>query len=207
MTRLVLVRHGQTDSNVHRVLDSALPGPPLNALGREQAERLAERLGGWDIKAVHASHALRARQTAAPLAAALGVEVGLVTGVHEVFCGDLEGRKDPEARTAFDTVYAAWWTGDLDARLPGGESAHDLRDRFVPAVEDLVRAGPGTVVLVSHGAAIRLGAAALLGDTAETQYMGNTGVVVLRGAPGAWELEHWDTPPVRPPDTPAAGGR
>jgi broad specificity phosphatase PhoE len=48
-------------------------------------------------------------------------------------------------------------------------------------------------VLVSHGAAIRLAAAALLGDTAETWYVPNTGLVVLRPTPGGWELEDWDT--------------
>jgi probable phosphoglycerate mutase len=49
------------------------------------------------------------------------------------------------------------------------------------------------VVLVSHGAAIRLAAAALLGDTAETWYVPNTGLVLLRPTPGGWELEDWDT--------------
>lgn len=213
--RLVLVRHGQTPSNVLRALDSRPPGPPLTELGRAQAAALGERLATWDVESVHASHALRAQQTAAPVAAAHGLELRLAAGVHEVDCGDLEGRSDPEARRRFDEVYDSWWRGELDARLPGGESAHDLRARFLPTVDRLVVAATGDVVLVSHGAALRLAAAALLGDTAETWYVPNTGVVVLRpgpsgpGAVGEWELEHWDpAPPVGPPhpaDTPAAG--
>ncbi len=204
--RLTLVRHGQTASNVVRALDSRPPGPPLTELGRRQAAALAERLAGDPVTAVYASTAVRAQQTAAPVAAAHRLEVQVIDGVHEVFIGDLENRADVAAREQFEAVYAAWHQGDLDARLPGGESARELRERFVPAVEDLVSAGSGTIVLVSHGAAVRLGAAALLGDTAETAYLANTGIVVLQAADGGWRLEHWDPAPPRPGDV-TAGGR
>lgn len=206
MTRLILVRHGQTDSNVGRVLDSAPPGPPLNALGLSQAAALGERLATERVDVVHASVATRAQQTAAPVAAAHGLSVDVVEGVHEVFCGDLEGRGDEDARRQFDAVYDTWWTGDLQAHLPGGESALDLRARFLPAVDAVTRGVDGTVVLVSHGAAIRLAAAALLGDTAETQYVPNTGLVILTGgADEGWSLEHWDAAPPRPGDVTAGG--
>jgi broad specificity phosphatase PhoE len=191
--RLVLARHGQTDSNVRRALDSRPPGAPLNALGHAQAAALGERLAEEPITAVHASVAIRAQQTAAPVASAHGLDVGVVEGVHEVFCGDLEGRFDVAAREQFELVYRGWWTGDLDARLPGGESAHDLRDRFLPALDRILDGASGDVVLVSHGAAIRLAAAALLGDTAETQYVPNAGLVVLRPDGAGWVLEQWDS--------------
>ena len=135
------------------------------------------------------------------MAAAHGLEVEVIDGVHEVLVGDLEGRSDDAALEAFRDVYDAWWRGELDARLAGGESALDLRSRYLPAVDRIVADVDGSgdgdgdfdVVLVSHGAAIRLAAAALLGDTAETWYVPNTGLVVLRPTPGGWELEDWDT--------------
>ena len=102
---------------------------------------------------------------------------------------------DAASRALFDETYAAWWTGDLDAHLPGGESAHDLHARFLPAVEAISAGASGAVVLVSHGAAIRLAAAALLGDPAATRYVPNTGLVVLDATAGAWALEHWDEAP------------
>jgi broad specificity phosphatase PhoE len=204
--RLVLVRHGQTDSNVGKVLDTRPPGAPLNALGQAQAAALGERLATEPVTAVHASVATRAQQTAAPVAAAHGLDVTVVGGVHEVFVGDLEGRADVAAREAFDVIYDAWWAGDLDARLPGGESAHDVRDRFLPAVDRVLDGATGDVVLVSHGAAIRLAAAALLGDTAETWYVPNTGLVVLEPAEdGGWKLEHWDRAVPVPGDVTAGG--
>lgn len=192
MTRLILVRHGQTDANVGRVLDSRPPGSPLNALGLAQAAALGGRLATERVTAVHASRAIRAQQTAAPVAAAHGFDVDVVDDVHEVFCGDLEGRSDEEAREQFEVVYAAWHRGELDARLPGGESARDLHARFVPAVERITDGVAGTVVLVSHGAAIRLAAGALLGEGAETRYVPNTGLVVLTADATGWALEHWD---------------
>jgi broad specificity phosphatase PhoE len=190
--RLVLARHGQTDANVARALDSKPPGAPLNDLGHAQAAALGGRLAYDGVSAVYASRAIRAQQTAAPIAVAHDLPVTVVDGVHEVFCGDLEGRSDVAAREQFDLTYSAWWRGDLDARLPGGESAHELRERFVPVLSRLTERATRTVVLVSHGAAIRLAAAALLGDTAETRYVPNAGLVVLAARDLRWVLEHWD---------------
>jgi broad specificity phosphatase PhoE len=205
MSRLLLVRHGQTDANVSKALDTRPPGAPLNELGRRQAERLADRLRDEPISAVYASRAIRTQQTAAPLAAALGLDVVVVDGVQELFVGDLEGRSDEPAREVFEEVYAAWQAGDLDRRLPGGESAGELRERFAAAVHRIELPTTGAVVLVSHGAAIRLGVAALVGDTAESAYLGNTGLVELERVADGWRLAHWDPAPPREGDVTAGG--
>jgi broad specificity phosphatase PhoE len=207
--RLVLARHGQTEANVVRALDTVPPGAPLTELGHAQAAALAERLASWPVRALHASRALRAQQTAAAIGDVLGLPVGVVEGVHEVFCGDYEGRCDVVARTAFAQVYAAWSAGDVDARLPGGESARDLRSRYLGAVGAITGSGEGDVVLVSHGAAIRLAAGALLGEGAETRYVPNTGLVVLRADAGTatgWALESWDSAAPVHGDVTAGGG-
>lgn len=204
--RLLLARHGRTAANVGHVLDSRLPGSPLDDHGQAQAQRLAERLASWPVRAVHASRAVRAQQTAAPVAAALGLPVDVVDGVHEVDVGDMEGRSDAAALEAFHAVYDAWWRGDLDARAPGGESALDLRRRFLPALAAVLdRAPDGDVLLVSHGAAVRLAAAALLGETAETFYVPNAGLVVLRREAAGWVLECWDDAEPVPGDVTAGG--
>jgi broad specificity phosphatase PhoE len=190
--RLVMARHGETAANVQHMLDTRPPGMPLNERGHAQAAALGARLAADPVSAVHASVAVRAQQTAAPVAAAHGLDVTVVDGVHELFCGELEGRSGRAALERFMAVYEAWWAGDLDARLPGGESARDVRDRFLPALDGILDGASGDIVLVSHGAAIRLAAAALLGDTAETRFLPNTGLVVLRPDGDGWALEHWD---------------
>lgn len=209
--RLVLVRHGQTDANARHVLDTALPGYPLNTRGHEQARGVAGVLADWPVRAVFASKAIRAQETAAPVAEAHGLPVTVLDGVHEISVGDLEGAADAHSRRIFDDVYDAWWGGDLGRSMPGGESAADVRDRALPVVDELARAAddlpPGSaIVLVSHGATIRIVAGALLGDTVETAYVPNTGRVVLVRDPGSdtgWTLQLWDSGPTLPGDVTA----
>jgi broad specificity phosphatase PhoE len=204
--RLVLARHGRTTANATHVLDSRPPGAPLDELGVAQAEHLAARLADRPVRAVYASRAVRAQQTAAPVAAVHGLSVEVLDGVQEVYLGDLEGRSDAAALEAFEDVYAAWGRGELDVRLPGGESAREVRSRYLPALDGIVDGVThGDVLLVSHGAAIRLAAAALLGETAETFYVPNGGLVELRRAPGGWVLESWDTAERVPGDVTAGG--
>ena len=202
--RLVLVRHGRTPSNVARALDTALPGPALDELGRAQAAEVAGLLAGWPVRAVFASRATRAQQTAASIAEGLGLPVTTLDGVHEIFVGELEGLTDEVSRARFDEIFEAWWDGDPDRPQPGGESATDLRTRFLADVERALEGiDSGAVVLVSHGAAIRLSSAVLLAGRAEAgrgrdHPLPNTGRVVLRRDPDGWALELWDPIPEVP---------
>nr|WP_284288846.1 histidine phosphatase family protein [Angustibacter aerolatus] len=88
--RLILVRHGQTPSNVQRLLDTAVPGADLTDLGRQQAERVPTGLADEPVEAVYASTLVRTQQTAGPLAAALGLDVQVRDGLREITAGDLE---------------------------------------------------------------------------------------------------------------------
>lgn len=202
--RLILVRHGQTDANLSRALDSRPPGFPLNAQGHEQAQRVGRRLAGEPVAAVYASVAPRAQQTAAPIAAAHGLEVQIVEGIHEIFCGDYEGRSDHGARMKFDEAYRHWRDGELEQRIAGGESASEVLDRVLPVVNGLWRdhaaRGDEAFVVVSHGATIQISARAMVGHYRTPRYVPNTGRVVLvatgvdeAGAATGWELERWDT--------------
>ena len=188
--RIIFARHGRTAGNVSKALDSRPPGIPLDEVGLAQAEDLARRLAGEPVTAVYASRATRAQQTATPVAAAHDLPVVVIDGVQEADCGDLDGATDLVSHERFQQVYEAWLAGDFAVRVPGGESALDVRARFVAAVEAV--ATQDTVVVVSHGAAVRLGVGALLGEGAETRYVANAGVVILTGGPGRWELAHWD---------------
>jgi broad specificity phosphatase PhoE len=188
--RIVFARHGRTAGNVSKALDSRPPGMPLDEVGLAQAEDLARRLAGEPVTAVYASRATRAQQTAAPVAAAHGLPVVVLDGVQEADCGDLDGATDLASHERFQRVYESWLAGDFTVRVPGGESALEVRARFVDAVESV--AAPDTAVVVSHGAAIRLGVGALPGEGAETRYVPNAGIVILAGGPGRWELAHWD---------------
>lgn len=160
--KLLLVRHGQSEANAVGSLDCSVPGPGLTERGREQAGRLADRLADEDIRAVYASTMTRAQQTAEALAAQHGLPLQVLDGVHEVFVGDLNERVDEEAHALLDELFTAWLLdGELTRARPDGESAQDAVHR-ITADLDLVRdrhAGDGgTVVVVGHGMALRLGA-------------------------------------------------
>jgi broad specificity phosphatase PhoE len=198
--RLVLARHGQTQANIDRVLDTALPGPPLTALGRLQAAALGRELADGvegTVTGLYHSPARRARETADLVAEHLDLVPVEVTGVHEVQVGELEGRSDEPAIAAFRAVVDRWQAGDLDAAHPGGESGRDLLARYVPVVADLRDRHPdgGTVVLVSHGAALRVVAQELVEHVGtpppDEEHVANCGRVVLRPRGGGWELVAW----------------
>lgn len=202
--RLILARHGQTPANLKHSLDTLPPGPGLTELGEQQARLLAERLAGEAIVSVHASRALRAQQTAQPLAQRHRLSVEVVEGTHEVYVGDLEGRNDPEALRTFDDVYERWHAGRLDLPMPGGETGREALTRFIAGARSAISAingsGAGAVALVSHGAMLRLAArnlaANMNGNQASLRYLPNTGVIVLEADPDAstgWRYLSWDT--------------
>jgi probable phosphoglycerate mutase len=195
---LVLVRHGQTPSNVRGVLDTRLPGPELTEKGVRQATALAESLTGEDVVGVYSSVATRAHQTAMTVAGRYDLAAKCVDGLHELQAGDLEGSTEPVYREIFDKIFAQWLDGRLTERLPGGECAQDLLDRFLPGLDRIVAThGSGTVVVVSHGEAIRLAVPALahnLDRSASLMYVPNCGTVVLEtgpGRPAEWRCTTW----------------
>jgi broad specificity phosphatase PhoE len=155
--RLVLWRHGQTQWNAEGRFQGQ-SDIPLDAVGEQQAERAARLLAGLRPDAIVSSDLSRAMATAAPLARLTGLTVTTDKDLRERFGGLWEGLTDTEIRTRYPAEHAAWMP-------PGGESSAVVAERAGAALERIAAGmAPGTlVVVVSHGAAIRLGAARLLG--------------------------------------------
>ncbi|MFJ9025162.1 histidine phosphatase family protein [Streptomyces sp. NPDC102259] len=195
--RLLLVRHGQTPTNVDYLLDTAVPGPGLTELGARQAAALPQALVDEDVETLYASTLVRTQLTAAPLAAARGLDVLVRDGIREISAGDLEmvpgnsERGELYMRTVF-----AWAAGDLALRMPGGESGAEFLARYDAVVAEAAASGAGTVAMVSHGAAIRAWAAARAVNVdvpyAAAHRLANTGTVVLDGSPAdGWKALSW----------------
>ncbi|MGQ4618322.1 histidine phosphatase family protein [Nocardia sp. R7R-8] len=205
--RLILVRHGETEGNVAKLLDTRIPGLPLTERGAAQAKTFGEGLLR-PPKVLFSSAALRARQTASYIEAATGVAAMVLDGLHEVQAGHLEGEHSEEAHQTFQRIYRAWHEGDLALRVPGGESAQDVLDRFLPAIEELRNTyltsdddAHGDVMVVSHGAAMRL-VGRTLADVrppfTTNNHLDNTETIELVPMPdGGWECIRWGrfTPP------------
>ncbi|MCP2318313.1 putative phosphoglycerate mutase [Nocardia amikacinitolerans] len=149
-TRLLLLRHGQTELSVQRRY-SGRGNPPLTALGREQAARAAKMLAAkGDIAAVLSSPLGRARETAEAAGAALNVPVRTHDGLIETDFGTWEGLTFLEAAQRDPELHARW-LGDPSVAAPGGESFDEVRERVEAVRRDLVALYPGrNVLVVSH---------------------------------------------------------
>lgn len=199
--RLILVRHGETEGNVARRLDTKLPGSPLTEDGVAQAHELGERLHWEKPVGIFSSAALRARQTAEHALSTMDLDIShtVLEGLHEVQAGDLEDRSDHEAHHTFHSIYTQWHIGLLDQQIPGGESGRQVLDRLVPVIEKLrtehLLRGEQTIVVIAHGAAIRLVAAHLASippQFALASHLRNTQSIELGAvADGSWHCLRW----------------
>jgi len=155
-TRLLLLRHGQTELSVQRRY-SGRGNPALTEVGRRQADAAARYLaqrGG--ISAVFASPLQRAYDTAAAAAKALGLDVTVDDDLIETDFGSWEGLTFAEAAER-DVELHGRWLRDTSSVPPGGESFDAVTDRVLRARERIVAAHQGTTVLVvSHVTPIKM---------------------------------------------------
>lgn len=153
-TLVVMVRHGQT-SSTGTVLPGRAKGLDLADSGRAQAEAAARRIATLaKVAAVYASPLERTRQTAAPIAKALGLRVRVAKGLLECEFGEWTGRKLSELNKLPEWKMVQGAPSQF--RFPGGESFVEMQLRIVGQIEQLVAAHPGqTIVCVSHADPIK----------------------------------------------------
>lgn len=150
-TRLLLLRHGQTQLSVQRRY-SGRGNPELTALGREQVRAGAELIAsrGERIAAIVSSPLQRALQTAAVVSDLTGVPVSVDEGFIETDFGQWEGLTFAEAAEQFPDEHHAWLR-DATIDPPGGESFATVGERVGAARDRVIAAHAGqTVVVVSH---------------------------------------------------------
>ncbi len=151
--RVLLVRHGTTDE-VGRLLTGWKPGVRLNAIGRAEAERVAERLARVPLRAIYTSPIDRARETAEPIAARHGLVPVSRETLGEVALGEWTGRSFETLRG--DPRWEAFNRFRAGARPPGGEWMIEVQARVVGEIQRLFEQHPeDAVAVVSHGDPIK----------------------------------------------------
>jgi len=162
-TRILLVRHGQSQGNAERRFGGHSP-TPLSELGLRQAEATARALTVENLTAIYSSDLLRAVQTAEPLARETKLEIKRTGALRERSVGRMEGLTFEDAAEAFPEEYAALLRRDFEHVLLGGESYRQLLDR---AASELDRAiaehRGGTIAVFSHTGTICILALHLMG--------------------------------------------
>jgi len=159
MRRVFLIRHGSHD-RLGRILCGRMPGVSLSATGRAEADALARRLAGSGAGTLRASPRARTAETAAPIAAALGLPVETEPGLDEIDFGAWTGRTFDAL--ADDPLWSAWNTARATARPPEGESMVEAQARVTRVLDRFTQDG-APVILVSHGDVIRAALLAILG--------------------------------------------
>jgi len=153
----VLWRHGQTTWNVERRFQGQTD-IPLDETGEAQAEYTARRLATLRPDAIFSSDLTRAQQTAEALSKLTGLTIAQDKDLRERFGGEWEGLTDQEIRERYPTERATW-------NPPNGEPTAAVADRVAAAftrIASTLDRGQLAVV-VSHGAALRLGMERILG--------------------------------------------
>src|SRR6266542_7167027 len=151
MTELILLRHGETDWNRELRFQGHVD-VSLNAIGLEQARRLARRLAGEKAHRLYASDLLRAQQTAHPVARQLGLAIVSDAGLREQSFGRVDGMRVDDIKVQHPQAWEGWLRFQEDFCMPEGESTRQFHARVMDAVQRLVAAHRGeTVVVVTHG--------------------------------------------------------
>jgi alpha-ribazole phosphatase len=157
MARLLLIRHGQTETDDPTKLWGHTD-VPLSAEGARQAGKLRERLSHEKIDAVFSSDLVRARDTAAVIASSHGLEVVPRSELREIDFGDCEGMTFDDAKKRFPGIEKMWFENSPGRGFPNGESLEALArriDLFIATISEQT-AGDATVLLVAHGGSLRV---------------------------------------------------
>ena len=150
-TRLILVRHGQTEWNrVERFRGRA--DVPLNETGLAQAEATGRRIAAeWQPAAVYSSPLSRAFKTAEAIANHFDLPVQTHPGLTDMDYGEWQGLTPEEVKERWPEQHDAWFHAPQLARIPGGETLDNLRTRGLAAVNELsVKHHGQVIVLVGH---------------------------------------------------------
>lgn len=154
ITRLCLVRHGQSDGNATGRFGGHSP-TPLSALGVEQAEITARTLATERINVIYSSDLYRAVQTAAPLAELLDLPIIENSAFRERKIGVLEGKTFDESRVEHPKDYYALINRNIHHVITEGESYRQLLKRATKALHEVLRTHQGeNIVIFSHTGAI-----------------------------------------------------
>lgn len=211
--RLLLIRHGETDWNRALRFQGQID-VPLNAMGREQARRVGQRLAALHRRGDVAAHELyssdlqRAVQTATPItwashhtpdggeAHTQSVPVNTVCGLREQHFGVFEGHTAHDNQTRHPDLWDRWRRFDANFALPGGgESTQAFHDRVITALLDLCRQTEAAdLTVVTHGGVLDMVWRHAQGETLQGPRrcdIPNAGLNRLRFEAGRFHIDAW----------------
>lgn len=194
MTRLCLVRHGETDWNAGKRIQGHID-IPLSAMGHAQARAVGNALKDEGFAAIYASDLTRARQTAEATAHLARTPVQLHVGFRERHYGVFQGLTYAECEVRFPAAYACHKSRDPRFAPAGGESLLDFAGRLAYAFDEIARRHRDeTVAIFTHGGVLDIAyrQAASQSLTAPRDFaIPNCGINWIEVVDGCWSLLSW----------------
>jgi len=169
-TRLILIRHGESEDNFNWIYQGNGPGSGLTERGVKQAEAVALRLRDVKINAVYSSPKKRVIQTAEIINRYHNLKITFEDGLRDRESGILDGKiktsLPPELMKLTENIKT-----DENLRIPGGESFKDVKIRVRKAVDKIVKENKDkTVLIVSHGNTVRAIVSEIIGISLRETY-------------------------------------
>jgi len=154
MTKLILIRHGETDWNTEGRWQGQID-LPLNANGLEQAEQIANCLSESKICAIYSSDLNRAVETAKALEKVTGLPIHIDPRLREIHQGEWQGLLVEEIKERYAEAFQKRLENPCSVAPPGGETAKNVHKRVIKAINEIVKKHPGEkIAIISHGFAI-----------------------------------------------------
>lgn len=165
---MLLIRHGETQAAIRGEMFPMIDGqgnPALRPEGHAQAQAVGERLKSEAIDAIYVTTMQRTHQTAAPLAAALGITPNVEADLREVFLGDWDGGEFRFRAAENDPAFIRARDNECWGELPGAETFVELQTRVVRGLRRIAVAHPDQLVaVVVHGGVVGAALAAATGS-------------------------------------------
>jgi broad specificity phosphatase PhoE len=156
MSKLVLIRHGETEWNVEGRYQGQAD-PPLNSKGRQQARSLARELSGAGLELLISSPLKRAAETAQILAEILGLPVFLDNRLMEIHQGDWQSRLRAEIEGLYPELFRRWETEPWQVTPPNGENLSQVQERIDAFLDEILQRYPDSCFgIVTHRIPIAL---------------------------------------------------
>lgn len=163
MTRIFLVRHGQTAWNVGEIFRGRAD-IPLDETGLKEADLAGDALKDETIHAIYSSPLKRSVQTAEGIARYQNLPVQPLEAIIDISYGEWEGKENKEVKEKYPDLYNLWLTEPHKVRFPGGETLDEVRNRTMSAIEELIRKHANeSIVLVAHRVPNKVISCAVLG--------------------------------------------
>ena len=147
MTKVYLVRHGQTEWNKKLTFRGRVD-IPLNEAGHMEAQALSHALKDKNIEAIYTSPLKRSIETAQPVAKFFHLEIVPVQGLIDINYGDWEGLSFHEVKKRYGDQYKGWEKSPDLIRFPNGETLDEAKERSFRAFKNIVKESPDKSILI-----------------------------------------------------------